>query len=67
MLREKDKIIKYKSLPENNIVKINGRYDRKAYYQYSLTIEMTDLMTVNEIEKIGYQIAMESRADVIWL
>lgn len=67
LLGEKDEIIRYKSLPENNNRKIDGKYIRKVYCQYSVTIEMINLMTANEIKEVGYQIARNSGANSTWI
>lgn len=65
LLGEEKKLIKYNKLPKDNTKEISGKYSRKAYRQYSITIEMLNLMTVKEIEDMGYQIAKESKADSI--
>lgn len=65
LLGEDDKLIKYNELSKDNIKKINGKYVQKAYYQYSVTIEMYNLMTIKEMGEMGYQIAKESKADSV--
>ena len=39
LLGEKNKLIKYSELSKDNIKKVNGKYARKAYWQYAITIE----------------------------
>lgn len=65
LLGESSKPIRYNSLPQDNVEEVKGKYINKAYLQYSITIEMTELMTVKEIEECGYRIAKESGADSV--
>lgn len=67
LLGESSKSIRYNVLPQDNVKEVEGKYINKAYLQYSITIEMTELMTVKEIEECGYQIAKESGADSVWI
>lgn len=67
LLGESSKPIRYNTLSQDNVKEVKGEYINKAYLQYSITIEMTELMTVKEIEECGYQIAKESGADSVWI
>lgn len=67
LLEEDSTEIDYGPLPKDNIKIIDGKHDHKAYNQYKVTIAMSCLMTIKEIEDKGYQIAQESGADSVWI
>lgn len=59
--------INYGTLANKNITLVDEKWPHKSYSQYSVTIEYNDLMTVDEMEKLGYQIADNSRAASVWM
>lgn len=54
--------INYGTLTNRNITLVDEEWPHKSYTQYSVTIEYNDLMTVDEMEKLGYGIAENSKA-----
>ena len=64
-IKETDK--QYDTLPTKNTVLVDEKWPHKSYTQYSVTVEYKTLMTVDEMKKVGYQIAENSRADVVWM
>ncbi len=59
--------INYSALTNKNITLIDKKWPHKSYSQYSVTIEYNILMTVDEMEKLGYQIADNSEAVSVWM
>lgn len=64
-IKETDK--DYSTPVNTNITLIDDKLSYKSYTQYSVTVEYNDLMTVDEMEKEGYQIAAKSHADSVWM
>lgn len=67
LLGEEKKLIKYNELPKDNIREKKRKYKRGLYSNYSITLEMLNLMTVKEIKDRGYQIAKASKVDSVWI
>lgn len=59
--------ITYGTLTNTNITLVDEKWPHKSYNQYSVTIEYNDLMTVDEMEKLGYEIADNSKAVSVWM
>lgn len=59
--------INYGTLTNKNITLVDEKWPHKSYSQYSVTIEYNILMTVDEMEKLGYQIADNSKAVSVWM
>lgn len=59
--------INYGTLTNKNITLVDEKWPHKSYTQYSVTIEYNDLMTVDEMEKLGYEIAENSKAVSVWM
>lgn len=59
--------INYETLTNKNTTLVDEKWPRKSYSQYSVTIEYNILMTVDEMEKLGYQIADNSKAASVWM
>lgn len=68
MLGIPSEIVIYPGLKGDSFQKINSRYNPNPYSKYSETIECEKLMTIDEMEAIGYKIAIESKSDsvTIW-
>ena len=54
--------VNYGILTNKNITLVDEKWPHKSYTQYSVTIEYNDLMTVDEMEKLGCKIADNSKA-----
>lgn len=54
--------VNYGILTNKNITLVDEKWPHKSYTQYSVTIEYNDLMTVDEMKKLGCKIADNSKA-----
>ena len=67
LLGVEDTDINNKALTNENIKLVDEKRPHKSYTQYSVTIEYNDLITVDEMEKLGRKIADDSMAVSVWM
>lgn len=66
---ENDEEIQYKKVDGGAITLVEPKTTKFRGYQikYSITVITNVLLTYEEIQKIGYQIALSSKAEVVWI
>lgn len=69
LLGEQDEKIRYTKVDNNAITLVKPKTTNFRGYQrkYSITVITDVLLTHEEIQKIGYKIALNSKAEVVWI
>lgn len=64
---ESNEKIVYPSWDQNNISLVRPRTNSMPYKKYTVTAITNELMTFKEMKKFGYELALKSGADAIWI
>ncbi|MCC4397031.1 FRG domain-containing protein [Limosilactobacillus reuteri] len=69
LLGECDEEIRYIGIDKDTIQRVDPKTTKFRGYQtkYSVTIITNTLLTYDEMQKLGYKIALNSKAEVVWI